>query len=79
MPQKSAYPAHSQELDDDEDDKTLVRSDRTTVSEHEDDKPLVHPASRSETVKRESAANRIVTTPSRRRKGLQYVLCVCQL
>ena len=69
MPQKSAYPAHSQELDDDEDDKTLVRSDRTTVSEHEDDKPLVHPASRSETVKRESAANRIVTTPSRRRKG----------
>ena len=56
MPQKSAYPAHSHELDDDEDDKPLVRSDRATVSEEEDDKPLVQPASRSETVKRESAS-----------------------
>ena len=36
MPQKSAYPAHSQECDDDEDDKLVVRSDRTTVSEDEE-------------------------------------------
>ena len=40
---KCAYPARAQELDDDEDDKPLVRPDRTTVSaeEDEDDKPLV--------------------------------------
>ena len=69
MPQKSAYPAHSQELDDDEDDKPLVRSDRTTISEDEDDKPLVQPASRSETAKRESAPIRRVPTSLRRRKG----------
>ena len=50
MPQKSAYPAHAQKLNDDEDDKPLVRLDRNTVFKGEDDKPLVQPASRSETV-----------------------------
>ena len=35
--QKSAYPAHTQELDDDEDDIPLVRPDRCTVSEDEDE------------------------------------------
>ena len=35
--QKSAYPARTQELDDDEDDKSRVHSDRTTVSEDEDE------------------------------------------
>ena len=69
MPQKSAYTARSQEMDDDEDDKPLFRSDPTTVSEDEDDKPVVQPASRSETVKREPAAIRGVPTPLRRRKG----------
>ena len=68
-PQKSEYTARSQEMDDDEDDKPLFRSDRTTVSADEDDKPLVQPASRSETVKRKAAAIRGVPTPLRRRKG----------
>ena len=38
-----AYPARVQELDDDTDDKPLVRPDSTTVSEKEDedDKPMV--------------------------------------
>ena len=39
--QRSAYPAHTRELDEDEDDQPLVRSDRTGDSENEDDKPLV--------------------------------------
>ena len=69
MPQKSAYTARSQEMDDDEDDKPFFRSDPTTVSEDEDDKPVVQPASRSESVKREPAAIRGVPTPLRRRKG----------
>ena len=68
--QKVASPAHLQELGDDEDDRPLVRSDRTTVSEDEDDRPLVEPALKSETVKRESASIRIVPTQLRRRKGL---------
>ena len=56
--QKSAHPAHTQELDEDEDDKPLVRPDRTADSEDEDDQPLVQPASRKELVeeKRESPA-----------------------
>ena len=66
--QKLAYPAHSQEVDDDEDDEPLVRSDHTTVSEHEEDMPLVQPASRPETVKRESPSIRRVPTQLRRRK-----------
>ena len=39
------YPARVQELDDDDDDRPLVGSDHTTVSEEEDedDKPLVRP------------------------------------
>ena len=57
MPPKSVYPAHSQDLDDDEDDKLVVRSDRTAVSEDEDDKSLVQPALRSDTVKSEFCCN----------------------
>ena len=65
---KSAYPARVQKLDDDEDDKPLVRSDCTTVSheEDEDDKPLVQPPSAR---KRGSSAIRRVPTPLRRRNG----------
>ena len=65
---KSAYPARAQELDDDEDDKPLVRPDRTAVSEEEDedDKPLVQPTS---ALKRESSAVHRVPTPLRKRKG----------
>ena len=60
--QKSAYPAHTRELDEDEDDEPLVCPDRTTLSEDEDDQPLVQPGSRKEPVKekRESAAERII-------------------
>ena len=68
---KSAYPARAQELDDDENDKPLVRPDRTTVSEEEDedDKPLVQPASKEKALRRESSAIRRVPTSLRRRKG----------
>ena len=66
--QKSAYPARTREPDEDENDKLLVCPDRTAVSEDEDDKPLVQPASREETVKRECASIRRVPTPLRRRK-----------
>ena len=46
--EESAYPAHPQDLDDDEDDKPVVLSDRTIGSEKgdEDNKPLVQPASK---------------------------------
>ena len=67
--QKSAYPVHTRELDEDEDDKPLVRPDRSAVSEDEDDTHLVQPASRDEPVKRESAAERRVLAQIRRRKG----------
>ena len=69
--QKSTYPAHTRELDEDDDDKPLVCPDRTAVSENEDDQPLVQPSSRKETVeeKRESAAERRILTHLRRRKG----------
>ena len=52
MQRKLAYPARNQELDDDEDDKPLVRPGSTTVSEEadEDDKPLVQLASREKTL-----------------------------
>ena len=55
---KSAYPARVQKLDDEEDDKPLVRPDGTTVSEEEDedDKPLVQPATKEKAPKRESSA-----------------------
>ena len=51
------YPIHSPELDEDDDDKPLVRSDRAADSEDEDDNPLAQPSSRKEPVKekRESA------------------------
>ena len=67
--QTIAYPARTRELDEDEDDKPLVRPDRIAVSEDEDDKPLVQPASREEPVKRESAAERRVPAQLRRRTG----------
>ena len=54
--EKSAYPAHPQELDD----KPVVLSDRTTGSEKgdEDNKPLVQPASKDKAPMRESSATR---------------------
>ena len=65
------YTVHSPELDEDDDYKPLVRSDRATASEDEDDKPLVQPASRKEPVKekRESAAERRTPAQLLRRKG----------
>ena len=56
----SVYPVHSPEIEEDDDEKPLVRSDRAADSEDEDDKPLVQPSSRKEPVKekRESAAER---------------------
>ena len=71
--QKLAYPAHTRELDEDENDKPLVRPDRTVVPEEEDDQPLVQPASREEPAeeKRESVAERRVPALVRKRKGLQ--------
>ena len=69
--QKSAYPAHTRESDEDGDDKLLVSPDRTAVSEREGDQPLVQPASRKEPVeeKRDSAAGRRTPAQLRRRKG----------
>ena len=58
--QKSAYPVHTRELDEDEDDKPLVRPDRSAVSEDEDDTHLVQTCIRDEPVNRESAAERRV-------------------
>ena len=68
---KSAYPAHTPELDEDEDDKSLVLSDLTADSEDEDDQPLVQPSSRKEPAKenRKSAAERRIPAQLRRRKG----------
>ena len=67
---KSVYPVHLPEPDEDDDDKSFVRSDRTADSEDEDDKPLVQPSSWKELVKekRESAAERTVPAQLRRRK-----------
>ena len=39
--QESVYPALTPELDEDDNDKPLFRPDRVTVSEDEDDEPLV--------------------------------------
>ena len=58
LSEQKSYPAHTQELDDDDDDEPLVSPDRSAASEDEDDKPLVQPASREEPVRRESAAER---------------------
>ena len=52
--QKSVYPAHTREPDENEDDKPLVCPDRTAVSDDEDDQPLVQLASRKEPVKEKS-------------------------
>ena len=69
--QKSVYPVHLPEPDEDDDDQPLVRSDRAADSEDEDDKPLVQPSSRKELVKqkRESAAERRTPAQLLRRKG----------
>ena len=63
--------SRTRELDEDDDDKLLVCPKRITVSEDEDDEPLVRPSSRKEPVKekREAAAERRTPTPLRRRKG----------
>ena len=45
-----AYPAQTRELDEDEDDQPLVRSDCNADSEEEDDKPLVQSTSIKESV-----------------------------
>ena len=68
---KSAHSAHAQELDEDDDDKPLVRPDRASVSEDENDEPLVQPSSRTESIKekRESAKERSIRTPLRKREG----------
>ena len=49
--QKSGSPAHTRDLEEDEDDEPVVRPDRTAVSDDEDDQSLVQPASRKELVK----------------------------
>ena len=46
-----ACPAHTRDLEEDEDDEPLVRPDRTAVSDDEDDQSLVQPTSRRELVK----------------------------
>ena len=68
---RSAYAAHTRELDEDEDEQPLVRSDGKADSEDEDDKPLVQLTSRKEPVedKRESAAARRVPAQLRISKG----------
>ena len=68
---KTAHPGRAQEMNEDvnEDDKPLVRPDRTADPEDEDDRPVVQPASREDQVMRESSAKRRVPTPLRRRKG----------
>ena len=48
--QKSAYPAHTRDLEEDEDDEFSVCPDGTAASEDEDDQSLVQPASRQEPV-----------------------------
>ena len=65
------YPIHSQQPDEDDDYKPLVRSGRAADSEDEDDKPLVQPSSRKEPVKekRESAAERRTCANLLKRKG----------
>ena len=55
-----------------------VRSSHATVSVDQDDKPLVQPASRSETVKRESASIRRVpdtVTKEKRTSSLARSIC----
>ena len=58
--QKLAYPAHTRELDGDEDDQPLVRSDCNAGSGDEDNKPLVQTVPVKEPVeeRRHSAARR---------------------
>ena len=48
---KPAYPAHTQDMHDDEDDGPLAQLDHMVVSGDGDDQPLVQPASRKEPVK----------------------------
>ena len=69
--QKSASPAHTRDLEEEEDDEPLVRPDRTAVSDDEDDQSLVQPTSSNELVKEkcDPAADHRNPAPVRRRKG----------
>ena len=60
-------------MDDAEDNKPVVQSDRTNVSEEEDEdnESLVQFASKEKALKRESSAIRRVLVQSRRRKDFQ--------
>ena len=60
-------------MDDDEDNKPIVQSDRTNVSEekYEDNESLVQLASEEKALKRESSSIRRVLARSRRRKDFQ--------
>ena len=68
--QKSANPAHTRDLEN-EDDEPLVHRDHTAVSDDEDDQSLVQPASRKELVKEkcDPAADHRNPAAVRRRKG----------
>ena len=47
----SKNPAHTRDLEEDEDDEPLVHPDRTAVTDDEDDQSLVQPTSRKKLVK----------------------------
>ena len=66
---KSAYPARTRELDEDEDDKPLVRPPSSTVFEDEDYQPLVQPASRKEMVEEVNRPHNAEVPSVRRRTG----------
>ena len=63
-------PAHTPELDEDEDDQLVVRSDCNADSEDKDDKPLVRSTTTKEPVeeKRESVTGRRIKRQVRRKK-----------
>ena len=69
--QKLAYPAHTRDLQEDEDDGSLEHPDHTVVSDDEDDQPRVQPASRKEPVeeKCDPAADHRIPSRVRRRTG----------
>ena len=69
--QKIAYPADTRELDEDEDDQPLVRSDCNASSGDEDYKPLVQTVPIKEPMeeRRHSAAGRRIPVQVRKRKG----------
>ena len=69
--QNLAYPAHTRDLQEDEDNGSLVHPDHTVVSGDEDGQPLVRPASRKELVKEkcDPAADHRIPARVGRRKG----------